>query len=224
MRLLIVEDYEPTRDAVATGLKEEGYAVDTAATGTEGAWMAENNNYDLIILDIMLPELDGLEVLRRLRQKGIQTHVLLLTAKDTTADRVSGLNLGADDYLVKPFEFSELLARVHALLRRAYHHKQTMIHIADLTLDTVARRVSRFGERIDLTSREYALLELLALRTGHIVSRTEINESLYDFASDNASNVIDVFISYLRKKIDRDGHVKLLHTRRGFGYVLGVFS
>ena len=221
MRILLVEDYKPTREAVAKGLKEEGYAVDAAENGTDGAWMAEKNKYDLIILDIMLPGIDGLTILQQIRERGTQTHVLLLTAKDTLADRVDGLNQGADDYLVKPFEFTELLARVQALLRRAYHHKQTTIQIADLEINTVAKKVIRFGERIDLTAREYTLLELLALRTGDIVTRTEISESLYDFGADNSSNVIDVFVSYLRRKIDRKDAPKLLHTRRGLGYILG---
>ena len=221
MRILIVEDYMPTRVAVAEGLKEEGFAVDTADTGTDGAWMAERNAYDLIILDVMLPGIDGLEILRRLRRRGVEAHVLLLTARDTVADRVSGLNYGADDYLVKPFEFAELLARVQALLRRAYHHKRTTIRVADLEIDTLAKRVTRAGDAIELSAREYTLLELLALSAGDVVTRTEISEHLYDFGADITSNVIDVFISYLRRKIDRKGAPRLLHTRRGLGYVLG---
>lgn len=221
MRILIVEDYQPTRDALAEGLKEEGFAVDTAATGTDGAWLAEQSVYDLIILDVMLPGIDGISLLQQLRKRGDQTHVLMLTAKDTVTDRVKGLNHGADDYLVKPFDFCELLARIQALLRRAYHHKRTTIRIADLEIDTLAKRVTRCGNEIDLSAREYTLLELLALRTGDVVTRTEISEHLYDFGAEIASNVIDVFISYLRKKIERKGSPRLLHTRRGLGYLLG---
>ena len=224
MRILIVEDYQPTRDAVAQGLKEEGFAIDTADNGIDGSWMIEKNNYDLIILDVMLPGINGLAILQQLRQNGSQTHVLMLTAKDTLSDRVTGLNQGADDYLVKPFEFAELLARVQALLRRSYHHKHTTLKIADMEIDTVAKRVMRFGTAIELSAREYRLLELLALRTGDIVTRTEISECLYDFEAEISSNVIDVFISYLRKKIDRKDAPKLLHTRRGLGYVLGLSS
>jgi DNA-binding response OmpR family regulator len=219
MRALVVEDYAPVRAAVQEGLVEAGFAVDVAANGEEGLWLAENNPYDVVILDIMLPKLDGLEVLRRLRKAGSKLAVLLLTAKDTVEDRVNGLDLGADDYLVKPFAFAELLARVRALVRRRYDTKDPTIRIADLELDTAKRAVKRGDASIVLSAREYALLEYLALRAGELVTRTEIWEHVYDFNSEAQSNVVDVYIGYLRKKL---GAPQLIHTRRGQGYVLGV--
>ena len=221
MRVLDVEDYRPVRSALTDGLREQGFAVDAAADGAEGLWYAESNDYDAIVLDLMLPKLDGLEVLTRLRRAGSAAPVLILTARDTLADRVDGLNLGADDYLVKPFEFAELLARVRALVRRRYASKDPVLHIADLEVDTVARKVRRAGESVELSAREYALLELLVLRAGAVVSRTEIWEHIYDFGSEAQSNVVDVYIGYLRKKLERPHLVKLIHTRRGEGYVLG---
>jgi len=221
MRVLIIEDYAPLRKAVCQGLQEAGFAVDAAADGEEGLWYARSNEYDVIILDLMLPRIDGLTILTRLRQAGSPAHVLILTARDTLADRVEGLNLGADDYLVKPFAFEELLARVHALVRRKYNAKDPLIRVGDLEIDTVARVVYRAGRQIDLTAREYALLEFLALRAGQVVSRTDVWEHLYDFHSSAESNVVDVYIGYLRKKIERAGSPRLIHTRRGQGYVLG---
>ncbi len=218
MRALVVEDYTPIRDAVRDGLVEAGYAVDVASNGEEGLWFAEQNPYDVVILDVMLPKLDGHEVLRRLRRNGSKLAVLLLTAKDTVADRVTGLDLGADDYLVKPFAFEELLARVRALVRRRYDAKDPTIRIADLEVDTAGRAVRRGGTPIVLSAREYALLEYLALRTGELVTRTEIWEHVYDFHSEAHSNVVDVYVGYLRKKL---GAPQLIHTRRGQGYVLG---
>ncbi len=224
MRVLIVEDYQPLRKAVTQGLREAGYAVDVAAEGEEGLWYARSGEYDVIVLDLMLPGIDGLTILRRLRAVGRRTHVLILTAKDALEDRVRGLNLGADDYLVKPFAFEELLARVGALIRRRYDAKNPTIRVADLEIDTAARIVRRAGEQIDLTAREYALLEFLALRDGQVVSRSDIWEHIYDFHSTAESNVVDVYIGYLRRKIERSGLPKLLHTRRGQGYMLAGSS
>jgi DNA-binding response OmpR family regulator len=221
MRVLIVEDYEPLRTSIGQGLREAGFAVDASADGEEGAWYARSNDYDVIVLDIMLPAIDGLTILSRLRQAGDKTPILLLTARDTVEDRVAGLNQGADDYLVKPFAFAELLARVRALVRRRYDAKDPVLHVHDLAIDTAKRTVHRTGEPIELTAREYALLEFLALRAGEVVSRTDIWEHLYEFDSSVESNVVNVYIGYLRKKLERPGCPPLIHTRRGLGYVLG---
>jgi DNA-binding response OmpR family regulator len=221
VRLLVVEDYAPLRESLARGLRDAGYAVDATGDGTEGLWFAENHPYDVILLDLMLPRTSGLEILKKLRQTGNTTHVLVLTAKDTIADRVAGLDLGADDYLVKPFAFDELLARVRAMVRRRYESVDPVLRIADLEIDTRARRARRAGAVIALSAREYALLEYLAHREGHIVSRTELWDHAYDEAAEPGSNVLDVHISHLRKKIDEGHATKLIHTRRGQGYVLG---
>lgn len=220
MRILLVEDYAPLRKSTAQGLEEAGFAVDAAADGEEGLWYAKSNDYDVIILDLMLPGIDGLTILKRLREAGSTVHVLILTARDTLEDRVKGLNVGADDYLVKPFAFAELLARVRALVRRRYETKNPAIRIGDLEIDTAGRMVRRAGETIELTAREYALLEFLAMRAGELVSRTDIWEHVYDFHSSAQSNVVDVYIGYLRHKIEREGRPRLIHTRRGQGYVL----
>jgi len=221
MRALVVEDYAPVRTAVVEGLTENGFAVDSSADGEEGLWFAQQNPYDVIVLDLMLPKLDGLGVLRKLRASGSTVPVLVLTARDGVDDRVRGLDTGADDYLVKPFAFAELLARVRVLVRRRYD-AAPVIRIGDLEIDTTKRAVKRGDESIVLSAREYALLEYLALRAGQLVTRTEIWEHVYDFHSDAHSNVVDVYIGYLRKKLERDGAAKLIHTRRGHGYVLGV--
>lgn len=221
MRVLIVEDYLPLVGAISNGLREAGYAVDTAFDGEEGLTCAQATAYDVIILDIMLPKLDGLALLERLRRERHPAAVLLLTARDGVADRVRGLDLGADDYLVKPFAFEELLARVRAMVRRRYRQSERTVRIADLEIDTVARTVRRAGRRIALSAREYALLEYLCARQGQVVTRTEIWDHVYDFASEPASNVIDVYIGYLRRKIDSEHPTKLIHTRRGQGYTLG---
>jgi DNA-binding response OmpR family regulator len=222
MRVLLVEDYEPLARSVAQGLREAGYAVDRSADGEEGLWYAESNAYDAIILDVMLPKLDGLSLLRTLREKKNPAAVLILTARDRVADRVTGLDAGADDYLVKPFEFDELLARLRALIRRRYQVSEAVIRIADLEVDTGARVVKRGGVAVQLSAREYALLEYLALRRDQVVTRAEIWEHVYDFASDPSSNVVDVYIGYLRRKIDHDREPKLIQTRRGQGYLLGA--
>ncbi|NQT87412.1 response regulator transcription factor [bacterium] len=221
MRVLLVEDYAPLRKSVARGLRNAGFAVDVSADGEEGLWYAQTNDYDAVVLDIMLPRMDGLTVLRRLREGGRKTHVLLLTAKGDVDDRVRGLNGGADDYLVKPFAFKELLARVRALVRRSYAAKNPVIRVGDLELNTVTRSARRGGAALALTAREYALLEFLAMRAGEVVARTDIWEHIYEFDSSAQSNVVDVYIGYLRRKTERGGLPRLIHTRRGQGYVLG---
>ncbi|GMV98138.1 MAG: DNA-binding response regulator [Phycisphaerae bacterium] len=213
MRLLLVEDYAPLRLALRQGLGEAGFAVDAAADGEEGLWYARSGDYDVIVLDLMLPKLDGFV--------GGCGPVVVLPARDGLDDRVQGLNLGADDYLVKPFAFEELLARVRALVRRRYQARKPVIQVGDLSIDTAARSVQRGGRTIELTPREYALLEYLALRAGQVVSRTDLWEHVYDFHSDAGSNVVDVYIGYLRRKIERPGRPRLIHTRRGQGYLLG---
>lgn len=221
MRVLVVEDYGPLRKALSKGLREAGFAVDAAADGEDGLWYAQSNEYDVILLDLMLPKIDGLAIIKSLRDAGNPANVLILTAKDAVEDRVRGLDLGADDYLVKPFAFDELLARVRALIRRGYGAKSPVIRVGDLEIETAARVVRRAGEQIELTAREYALLEFLALRAGEVVTRTDIWEHVYDFDSSAQSNVVDVYIGYLRKKLERPGLPRLIHTRRGQGYVLG---
>lgn len=200
-------------------LSRSGYAVDVAGDGEQGLWLAESNRYDVIILDIMLPKLDGLGVLRRLRAAGRQDHVLLLTARDTVADRVDGLRRGADDYLTKPFALEELLARVEALCRRAYGDKDATLRAGDLQIDTLAKQVTRNGHPVELTAREYSLLEYLVRRRGEVVSRPEIEEHIYDGAVDPMSNVVDSAICTLRRKLAVDEAVPLIHTRRGQGYL-----
>jgi DNA-binding response OmpR family regulator len=221
MRLLVVEDYGPVREPLTKGLREAGYAVDASGDGEEGLWYALHNDYDVIVLDLMLPGMNGLEILQKLRAGGRQSHVLILTARDTVNDRVAGLDLGADDYLVKPFEFRELLARIRALVRRSYRKKNPLIEIQDLRLDLAGQRVWRGREEIPLTPREYALLEYLAMRAGQVVPRSDIWEHVYEFESSTSSNVVDVYIGYLRKKIDQPDRPSLIHTVRGRGYRLG---
>ena len=222
MRLLIVEDYLPLQKSLTKGLQEAGFAVDVTGDGEEGLWYAMSNDYDVIILDLMLPGMNGLDILKKMRSKNQQTAVLILTAKDTLEDRVTGLDNGADDYLVKPFAFEELLARIRALMRRKYQEKNPSIEIDDLRMDMTAQRVWRGREELYLTPREYALLEYLAMRTRETVSRTDIWEHVYEFNSSASSNVVDVYIGYLRKKIERPGKPTLLHTIRGRGYILGA--
>jgi DNA-binding response OmpR family regulator len=221
MRLLLIEDYRPLQQSLVKGLREAGFAVDTTRDGKEGLWYATSNEYDVIILDLMLPGMEGLEILRKMRAQGRKSHVLILTAKDTVQDRVAGLDLGADDYLVKPFAFEELVARIRALLRRSYRQKNPCIKISDLRLDLTTQKVWRGREEIQLTPREYALLEYLAMRAGQMVSRSDIWEHVYEFGSSASSNVVDVYIGYLRKKIEREGKSALIHTIRGRGYSLG---
>lgn len=222
MRLLIVEDYRPLREPLTKGLREAGFAVDSTGDGEEGLWYALSNDYDVIILDLMLPGMDGLHILKKLRAEGRQSHVLILTARDSLNDRVTGLDLGADDYLVKPFEFRELVARVRALLRRSYRRKNPLMAIQDLRIDLTRQRVWRGQEEIPLTPREYALLEYLAMRAGQVVSRSDIWEHVYEFNSSTSSNVVDVYIGYLRRKIEQPGRPSLISTVRGRGYTLGA--
>jgi len=221
MRVLVIEDYRPLRESVVQGLSEDGFAVDATGDGEEGLWYARSGEYDVILLDLMLPKLSGLAILRSLREGGNPAHVLILTAKDALEDRLRGLNLGADDYLVKPFSLEELLARVRALVRRKYETKSPVIRVAGLEIDTVARCVRRGGQPIELTAREYAIIEYLAHRAGQTVARATIWEHIYDFAAEPNSNVIDVYIGRLRKKLREGGHPDPIHTRRGLGYVLG---
>ena len=221
MRLLLVEDYRPLQQSLTKGLREAGFAVDVTGDGPEGLWYAMGNEYDVIILDLMLPGMDGLEILQKMRSEGRKPHVLILTAKDSIQDRVAGLNCGADDYLVKPFAFEELLARVRALLRRSYRQKYPRIEVKDLQIDLTAQRVYRGGGEIHLTPREYALLEYLAMRAGQTISRTDIWEHLYEFRSSASSNVVDVYVGYLRKKIEQPDLPALIHSVRGRGYMLG---
>ncbi len=212
--------YLPIQKAVAKSLREAGFVADTTANGAEALWFASNNECDVVVLDLMLPSLDGLTVLQRLRAGGRSSHVLVLTARDTVQDRVRGLDAGADDYLVKPFAMEELLARVRALARRAYCAKNPTVAVADLIINTSRQEVSRGGERISLTAREYALLEYLAMRAGQVVPRADIWEHLYEFRADADSNVVDVYIGYLRKKLERPGQPSLIQTIRGVGYSL----
>jgi len=220
MRLLLAEDSRRLRESVARALRRSGYALDTAEDGDEALWLAETHDYDAIVLDIMLPKLDGLSVLRRLRHAKRVSHVLLLTARDSVEDRVQGLQAGADDYLVKPFALEELLARVQALCRRAYGDKQTELCIGDLRLDTAARRVTRAGVPVELTPREYQLLEYLMRRGGEVVSRSQIEEHIYDDLANPMSNVVDSAICALRRKLHSTGPQAIIRTRRGHGYVL----
>jgi DNA-binding response OmpR family regulator len=220
MRLLVVEDFQPLRESLVQGLREAGFAVDEAADGQTALWHARDGEHDVIVLDIMLPKIDGLAVLRQLREQRSRSMILFLTAKDTPEDRVIGLEQGADDYLVKPFIFAELLARVRAMIRRKYETTSTILRVGDLEIDSTRRAVKRAGKMIDLSGREFALLEYLALNTGRIVSRGDIWQHVYDFNASPESNVVDVYIGLLRKKIERDGSRRLIHTRRGQGYIL----
>lgn len=223
MRILLIEDSERLQRALATGLRKVGYAVDVTGDGQEGLWYATHHVYDVIVLDLMLPSLDGLSLLKNLRAGAPEyanANVIMLTAKDTVADRVSGLRAGADDYLVKPFAFDELLARIEALTRRHHGARNPTRTIGELTIDSAARIVWRQGERIELSAREYSLLEFLVLRLGQVVTRSEIEAHLYDEHAEIMSNVIDAAVYSLRKKIDSPGQPSLIQTRRGMGYVL----
>jgi len=206
--------------ALRQGLEEEGFAVDVASDGEEGDFKARTANYDVIILDLMLPKIDGLTLLQTWLRAGLNTHVLVLTARDTLDDKVKGLDLGADDYLTKPFQLEELLARLRALIRRGHQVKDPVLRICDLEIDTAGRTVKRAGQAIHLTPREYALLQFLAFHRGKVVSRSMIWEHLYDEHDENTSNVVDVYIRYLRAKIDKGFDPPLILTRWGEGYLL----
>jgi len=220
MRVLVVEDETKMAGLLRRGLTEEGYSVEIAATGTDGLWAATESDYDCLILDLMLPDLSGLEVCRQLRARGRWAPVLMLTARDAVPDRVAGLDAGADDYLIKPFAFSELFARLRALVRRGPSERPAALVVGDLTLDAATRSVLRAGTHVELTAKEFALLEYLLQHAGEVLTRTRILEHVWDFAYDGDSNVVDVYIRYLRDKVDRPFGRHSIETVRGAGYRL----
>ena len=220
MRILLVEDETRVAGFIAKGLREKSYAVDIAADGEQALYHAAVNDYDLVILDVMLPVKDGHSVCRELRASGYRTPILMLTARDAVDDRVAGLDSGADDYLTKPFDFKELLARLRALLRRNATLRPQVAHVADLTLNTTSHAVARGGKPVSLTAKEYALLEFLVLNQGRVVGREQIAQHVWDESFDPFSNVIDVYVKRLRGKLDTGHSCRLIHTRRGEGYIL----
>ncbi len=219
MRILVVEDEKKVAGFIKRGLEEESYAVDVVHDGEEGQDLAESGEYDVIILDVMLPKKDGIELLKRIRDKGVNTPVLLLTARDAVEDRVKGLDSGADDYLTKPFAFEELIARLRALMRRGTT-ELTVLKFADLSLDPATRMARRGDKDIDLTVKEYALLEYLLRNPNRVLTRTMIAQHVWDYTFDSETNVVDVYINHLRNKVDKDADEKLIHTVRGVGYIL----
>jgi heavy metal response regulator len=220
MRILVIEDERKIADFIKRGLKEEKYSVDVAYDGEEGYYFATTNEYDLIILDIMLPKIDGISLCKKLRADKITTPIIMLTVKNTIEDKVTGLDSGADDYLTKPFAFEELLARIRAILRKKDMQIPTKLQVDDLVLDLLTHKVTRAGKEIVLTPKEYALLEYLMRNAGRVITRTMIAEHVWDINFDTFTNVIDVYINYLRNKIDRNYKKKLIHTVRGTGYIL----
>jgi two-component system copper resistance phosphate regulon response regulator CusR len=222
MRLLLIEDDTKLSDMLARSLREQGYAVDVSYDGTDAVYQASVNEYDALILDVNLPKKSGIEVSRTLRAKGRSMPILMLTARDATTDRVTGLDAGADDYLVKPFELDELYARLRALLRRMPALLPTTLTVDDLVIDTRGQDVSRAGRRIPLTTKEYVMLEYLARNAGRVIGRAELCEHVWDANHDPFSNAIEVYINRLRKKVDDPGGTPLIHTRRGAGYLLSV--
>jgi len=220
MRILLAEDETKTAEYVKRGLTEAGYAVDLAADGEEALWLSENNPYDVIILDVMMPARDGFSIVRQLRRTGIGAPVLFLTARSDVADRIKGLDAGGDDYLIKPFSISELLARVRALLRRRRPDATTNITIGDLQLDLISHQARRGNLHISLSNREFALLEFLMISSPRPVSKTAIVEHVWDQNFDSQTNVVNVYIKYLRSKIDQPGYKRLIHTVRGIGFAL----
>jgi len=220
MRVLVIEDEKKIADFVKRGLKEEGYAVDVAYDGEQGLFLATTNDYDLILLDLMLPKIDGMAVCRAIKEKKAAAPVIMLTAKDTVHDKVAGLDAGADDYITKPFAFEELLARVRAILRKKGPLAAAKLQAGDLALDLLTHRVTRGPRQIELTAKEYSLLEYLMRNKNTIVTRTMISEHVWDIDFDTFTNVIDVYINYLRNKIDSDFDKKLIQTVRGSGYML----
>ena len=220
MRVLVVEDHERMADLLRRGLEEEGYAVDLANTGEDGRWMAGEQAYDAILLDVMLPAANGFEVCREIREAGCWAPVLMLTARDAVGDRVRGLDAGADDYLTKPFSFEELLARLRALLRRGAAERPAILRAGDLELDPATHRVHRGDDRVDLTAKELSLLECFLRHAGEVLSRSMLIEHVWDFAFESDSNVVDVYVRYLREKIDRPFGVDSIETVRGVGYRL----
>ncbi len=219
MRILVVEDDPDMARFIERGLTEQSYAVDVVSSGDDALERATMNPYDAMVLDVMIPAPDGFEVARRLRQQDVATPILMLTARDAVRDRVEGLDAGADDYLVKPFEFAELLARLRALLRRRGNQHHAVLELAGLKIDTRSHRVTRDGEPLTLTTKEYALLEFLALNAGRVIGREEIGEHVWNEAYDPFTNLIEVYIGRLRKLIEREGSAKLIHTIRGSGYI-----
>lgn len=221
MKLLLIEDDPRTAQFIVKGFTQEGFTIDHASDGLEGLFMAEDSDYDAAIIDLMLPKLDGLSLIERLRKQQIQIPIIVLSAKKTVDDRIRGLQKGGDDYMVKPFSFSELLVRVHTLLRRSLTQNNPMTHnISDLTINMIKRQVFRDGKKIDLQQKEYALLEYLVRNTGRVVSKTMIMENVWNYNFDPQSNVVESRMCRLREKIDKGHHVKLLHTIRGVGYIL----
>ncbi len=220
MRILLTEDDRPLSNSLRRGLEEDGYAVDVAFDGEEAGVKAENTEYDAIVLDLMLPKEDGFSLLRRWRTRGVASHILVLTARGGLEDKVRGLDLGADDYMTKPFDLEELLARLRALVRRGHHVKSPVVKAFDLEIDTTTRIAKRAGKVLNLTPREYSLLELLAYNRGKVVTRSMIWEHLYAESDESTSNVIDVFIRYLRKKVDNGFDPPLILTRWGEGYMM----
>jgi two-component system OmpR family response regulator len=222
MRILVAEDEPKMARVLRRGLEEEGYAVDSAAEGADALWMATENPYDCLVLDVMLPGTNGFEVCAGLRQRGIWVPILMLTARDAVADRVQGLDVGADDYLVKPFSFEELMARLRALIRRGPIERSPGLQVGDLTLDPATRQVHRGDRAITLTSKEFAFLHYLMRHEGQVMSRTQILEHVWDWSFEGLSNVVDVYIRYLRKKIDHPSLPQLIHTVRGGGYKIAA--
>lgn len=220
MNILVVEDEKKVASFIQRGLEGEGFSVDVAYDGETGVEMGASKSYDLILLDVMLPKMDGLEALKTLREKGVETPVICLTAKDNVEDIVAGLDSGSDDYLTKPFAFAELLARVRAQVRRGSQERGAEITYADLRLDPVTHKVWRSDKEIDLTAKEYALLEFFMRNPETTLTRTMIAEHVWDYTFDSFTNIIDVYVNYLRKKVDRDFTKRLIHTVRGIGYVL----
>ncbi|OGG04870.1 DNA-binding response regulator [Candidatus Gottesmanbacteria bacterium RBG_16_52_11] len=218
MRILVVEDEQRLSSVIKKGLTEDGFAVDTAFDGEDGLYLAESETYDCIVLDIMLPKLDGLEVCRRLRNKKMRTPILMLTAKVTVEDKVAGLDSGADDYMTKPFAYLELRSRIHALLRRSTGEISPMLTLVDLSVDPIKHTVIRDGTKIILTPKEFSILELLMRHMDEVVTRTMITEHVWDYNFDGMSNVVDVFVASLRRKIDKKSPHKLIHTIHGVGY------
>ncbi len=220
MRILLVEDEKRMADFVTKGLKEERYVIDVAHNGEDALFLIDVNPYDLIILDLMLPDTNGLAICKHIRNKKMDTPILIITAKDSVRDKVKGLDFGADDYLTKPFSFDEFLARVRALLRRKRADKMSILRVADLELNQLTHKVKRCDKEIDLTSKEYALLEYFIMNANEVITRTMISEHVWNEEFDSLSNIIDVFVNHLRSKIDKDFDKPLIHTIHGTGYVL----
>jgi heavy metal response regulator len=220
MRVLVVEDEKKIAEFIRRGLKEEGYSVDVANDGEAGYFLAGTNDYDAIVLDLMLPKVDGLTVCKKLRTEKNHTPIIILTAKSTVADKVAGLDVGADDYLTKPFAFAELLARLRSVMRKNDAKDVSRLSVEDLSMDLISHKAFRGKKEIELTAKEYSLLEYLMRNSGRVVTRTSISEHVWDISFDTDTNVIDVYVNYLRKKIDQGSSKKLINTVRGRGYIL----